>query len=445
MDPTLKIKQLTLMIGDIILLYFSLSLMLFIRYADFGSNILDLHLGPFTIIFIGWIIIFYVTGLYDIRALKNDLNFSKRIVIAVATSALLTILVFYLIPAFGIAPKINLFIFLVIFGLIEYLWRSFYNSLIAAGSPPNRILLVGSNETAIATAKQIKNNPQLGYEVSFWMKQGLSDPEWKHIAQIIISKNISLIVVPAHIKKDSRAARAIYKNLALGVEVIDLADLHETIFGKVPIAELEEIWFLENLTRRHQVYEAMKRPIELLISIALLPILIPLMVLTAILLFFTSGFPVIYQQKRIGRLGKEFMLYKFRTMQKDAEATGPRWSTADDKRVTAFGRVLRATHLDEIPQIWNILKGEISLVGPRPERPEFTEKLENEISYYELRHLVRPGITGWAQVNFRYGWSVEDAVEKLQYDLYYIKNRSITLDLLIILRTVKTFFATPRE
>jgi len=445
MDPNIKIKQIILMVGDIMLLYGSLGLMLFIRYAERSREVLDLHLGPFTIVFIGWVMIFYVTGLYDIRALKNDFNFSKRIVVAIVTSALLTILVFYLIPSFGIAPKINLFIFLIIFGLTEYLWRSFYNSLIAAGTPPNRILMVGANETAFAAAEQIKKNPQLGYEIAAWLTQGLRDPEWQHIAQIIIAKNISLIVIPAHIKKDSRAARAIYKNLALGIEVIDLAELHETIFGKIPIIELEEIWFLENLARRHQVYETMKRPVELIISVGLLPIFIPLMALIAMLVFFTSGRPIIYKQKRIGRLGKEFILYKFRTMQKDAEATGPRWSTADDKRVTAFGRVLRATHLDEIPQIWNILRGEVSLVGPRPERPEFTKKLENEIPYYELRHLVRPGITGWAQVNFRYGWSVEDAIEKLQYDLYYIKNRSITLDLLIILRTIKTFFATPKE
>jgi exopolysaccharide biosynthesis polyprenyl glycosylphosphotransferase len=445
MDPILKLKQTALMVGDIILLYISLGFTLFIRYPELTDQIINLHATPFTIIFIGWILIFYISGLYDIRMLKNNFEFSKRLSVAGVTSALLTILIFYLVPAFGIAPKVNLFIFLIIFGLAEYLWRGFYNSLLAAGSPPNRILLVGTNNTTELVAKQIKKNPQLGYEITFWMKDGLKDKEWKHISQIILGHNINLIVVPAHIKKDSRAARGIYKNLALGIEVINLADLYEIIFRKVPLAELEEVWFLENLAQRHRAYEALKRPIELLLSIALLPILLPIMVLVGLLNLIASGSPVIYKQKRIGQHEHDFMLYKFRTMHKDAEATGPQWSKADDKRVTSFGKFLRATHLDEIPQILNILKGELSLVGPRPERPEFVENLEKEIPYYELRHLVRPGITGWAQVNFRYGWSTKDAAEKLQYDMYYIKNRSITLDLLIILRTIKTFFTAPKE
>jgi len=445
MDQDLKIKQVALMVGDIVLLYISLGLTLFIRYSKLTDNVINLHIGPFTIIFIAWIIIFYIGGLYEIRTLKNDLEFLKKLVIAIATSAVLAISIFYLIPSFGITPKINLFLFIIIFSFAEYLWRSFYNSFLAAGTPPNRVFLVGSNKTAVLIVKQIKNNPQLGYKISFWMKEGLKDKEWKHISQIILGNNINLIVVPAHIKKNPRAARAIYKNLALGIEVIDLADLYETIFGKVPLAELEEIWFLENLARRHRAYETLKRPIEIILSIILIPILVPIMVLVAFLVAVTSGLPIIYTQKRIGQHEREFTLYKFRTMQPDAEAAGPRWSKANDKRVTSLGRFLRATHLDEIPQLWNILRGELSLVGPRPERPEFVKNLRKEVPYYELRHLVRPGITGWAQINFRYGWSLSDAAEKLQYDMYYIKNRSVALDLLIILRTIKTLFATPRK
>jgi exopolysaccharide biosynthesis polyprenyl glycosylphosphotransferase len=445
MDPTLKLKQMILIVGDIILLYLSLALTLFVRYSELSSETISLHIAPFTIIFIVWIVIFYISGLYDIRSLKNDFGFSKKLIVALTTSAVLTILVFYLVPGFGIAPKANLFIFLIIFGFAGYLWRSSYNSILAAGNPPNRILLVGSNETTKTIAEQIENNPQLGYMVAFWMKEGLKDEDWKNIYQILLAEKINLIVIPAHMKKDSRAARAIYKNLALGIEVVDLADLYETIFGKVPLRELEEVWFLENLAGRHRVYETLKRPIELVISLALLPILLPIMILVGLLVLISSGRPIIYAQKRMGQHEREFTLYKFRTMYRDAENTGPQWSKEDDKRVTPFGRFLRATHLDEMPQIWNILEGSLSLVGPRPERPEFIDDLRKDIPYYDLRHLVRPGISGWAQVNFRYGWSIKDAAEKLSFDMYYIKNRSVTLDMLIVLRTIKTFFTVPRQ
>lgn len=440
MNSLVKLKQLVLLFGDIVALYFSLELALFIRYGSLSYGLLSVHFWPFTIVFAFWILIFYIGGLYELASLKNDFAFANKFIVILLISTALSIILFYFIPIFGIAPKTNLFLFVIIFAIAGSFWRIFYNNLLIKGGAQNRILLVGYNQVAQDLASHLKKNPQLGYEIKFWMKEGLEDKEWDHLAQIILYNDINSIVVPAHIKKNSKAARLIYKNLSLGIEVLDLAELYEIVFRKIPLDELQEIWFLENLAKRHQIYEAFKRPLEFILAILLGIVGLPLIVLIAILIKLTGKGPVIYAQKRIGKNGAEFTIYKFRTMRQDAEIHGPRWASEKDERVTFVGRVLRKTHLDELPQLINILKGGLSLVGPRPERPEFVEQLKKEIPYYELRHFVRPGVTGWAQINYRYGASIEDAVEKLQYDIYYLKNRSLLLDLLIILKTIRIFF-----
>jgi lipopolysaccharide/colanic/teichoic acid biosynthesis glycosyltransferase len=157
----------------------------------------------------------------------------------------------------------------------------------------------------------------------------------------------------------------------------------------------------------------------------------------------TSRGSVIYKQQRIGKNGRVFILYKFRTMIPEAESDGPKWAEEQDERVTIIGRFLRRTHLDELPQLINVIKGDLSFVGPRPERPEFVEHLKKKIPYYEIRHLIKPGITGWAQINYKYASSIDDTYEKLQFDIYYIKKRSIVLDILILLKTIKTVFINP--
>lgn len=440
MDLGVKLKQITLLLGDVLILYASLTITLFIRYSGLSREAVDVHFWPFSFIFAIWLVAFYIGGLYDLKSLKNNLDFYKKFISLLVVNGVLATVLFYFIPAFGITPKTNLFIALVIFGLANYIWRTFYNTLLSAGAPENRILMIGYNKTVQDLVDHISKNPQLGYETKFWMKEGLQDKEFNHLAQIIISNKINLIVVPAHIKKDSKAARLIYKNLVLGIEVLDLSELYEKVFQKLPLAELEEVWFLENLAKSHKVYEFIKRPIEIFLASVMTLALLPIGVVIGLLVFLTSRGPAIFRQTRSGRNEKEFMIYKFRTMKADAEKNGPQWSTPGDNRTTLVGKVLRATHLDELPQLLNIIKGELSFVGPRPERPEFVTHLKKDVPYFELRLLVRPGITGWAQINYKYGASVEDAYEKLQYDMYYLKNRSLTLDFIILLRTVKYLF-----
>lgn len=444
MDPIIKLKQLALVAGDILTLYASLMAMLIMRYGDLPAQkttVAFSHFLPFSVVFAVWLLIFYIGGLYDPRLLKNNINFAKQFGTVLAMASLIAVMLFYLfMPSFIITPRANLFIYIAIFGVLGYIWRAAYNNLLSSGTPPNTILLVGYNKTAQELAEQISQNPQLGYEIKFWMKEGLQDKELEHLAQIIIANKINTIVVPAHIKKDSKAAKLIYKNLVLGIEVMDLADLYEIVFNKVPLAELEEVWFLENLAKKHRIYEFFKRPVEIVLALILGILTLPLALLIPIFIKIVSHGPVIFKQERTGKNSSVFTIYKFRTMQLDAEKDGPKWADLQDHRVIPLGNLLRKTHLDELPQIINLLRGDISLVGPRPERPEFINQLRQDIPYYDLRHLIRPGITGWAQINYRYGSSIEDAYEKLQYDIYYLKNRSLWLDIITVIKTLRLLF-----
>jgi sugar transferase (PEP-CTERM system associated) len=224
-----------------------------------------------------------------------------------------------------------------------------------------------------------------------------------------------------------------------GIKVEEATALLEKVSGKIEVDELSPSWliFSEGF-RLNPSFLMARRFISVVVSLAGLLLVLPLLPLMALAVKLTSPGPVLYRQKRVGRYGLVFDCYKFRTMRADAEAeAGPTWAGDGDPRITPVGRFLRRARLDEIPQLWNVLRGDMGFVGPRPERPEFVEWLSREIPYYHLRHIIRPGITGWAQVRYQYGASLEESKEKLRYDLYYIKNISLSLDLLVILRSAK--------
>ena len=250
---------------------------------------------------------------------------------------------------------------------------------------------------------------------------------------------ISRIVLAMPDRRGTIPVRQLLNLRLRGVRVEDATTLLEQISGKIEIDDLHPSWLI--LSEGFQVdsaFVAVRSAISRVISLACLALLFPLILLIAIAIKASSPGPVFYRQKRVGRNGVVFTCYKFRTMRTDAEAgTGPTWAGDDDPRITPLGRILRKIRLDEIPQLWNVVKSEMALVGPRPERPEFVKWLSKTIPYYALRHAIRPGITGWAQVNYQYGSSVEDAKEKLKYDLFYIKNMSFGLDLTTLLYTTK--------
>ncbi len=438
------VKAFFFFIADGAALYAALFLTLLIRYGgQFYSEFVKAHAAPFTIIFVLWIIVFYIAGLYDLRRLRNNLDFLKTLFLCLGINAALAVLLFYSIPSFGIAPKTNLLLFIVIFAIIEIFWRRFLNRAMAFGEAPNRTLVIGDGSIATEVKHAVREHPQLGYAIKAEMDEKTAYALPKEIKTITQREGVNLIVISHKLKHEPALVAVLYELFASGVVVTDLVSFYELIMRKVPLSGVQETWFLENIAGEVSFYDPLKRASEFVGALAIGVILLPFEIIIALLVAITSRGPIIYRQVRVGEKGKEFTLYKFRTMRVDAEKNGAQWATKNDTRTTPIGSILRASHLDELPQLWNIIRGDLSFVGPRPERPEFVEKLEARIPYYEARLFIKPGVTGWAQINHRADLTDEDVIEKLQYDIYYLKNRSPILDWAIILKTIKSIFVNP--
>lgn len=431
-----KLITFSLILTDIFIFYLSLFLTLFIRYKEtYSSSLFYEHFAPFLIIMVFSIAGFYISGLYEVKNLKNNLKFVKIFLGGISFTFLFGLSFFYLFPKLGITPRLNLFLFITIYSIIDIASRYFFNILLLKYIGIN-VFLMGDHSKMEEIKNFINQNPQAGYKI---IGEGNFLPEESFLKE----NRADLIIVDESLKNDKIFSSAILKYFNLNIDMISLQKFYENIFSKVPITRIENRWFFENITNKRPFYSALKNISEFLIALVLLFITLPIQIIIAVLVKITSEGPIIFKQNRIGKNGKIFVLYKFRTMIKDAEKDGIKKDNNEDRRVTAFGKILRKTHLDELPQLVNILKGEISFVGPRPERPELVEEFKKEIPFYEIRHIVKPGLTGWAQLNFRHGLTKEDAYEKLQYDIFYIKNRSFIFDLLIMIKTIRSFFVNP--
>lgn len=427
-------KQALLCIGDILLLYAALLMTLIIRYRHITDELIDAHLIPFSIIFILWLASFYVIGLYDIKEKKDGIRLVQEIIIAVITGAGLSIIAFYLIPYFSIAPKTNLGIFVILFAVAQLGWRLLFRFV--TKTPQKIALIIGDSPDVQEFGQKTLTNPHLGYKIAHHIADPTAvDPSV--ISDIINQYAINTIIIVGETPISDAVFDELYLHIINGVEMENFTTTYETLFKKVPLTEVEQTRILTEISRRRQIYDAIKRPTEWLLALFLLIILLIPMAIIWLLIKTTSRGSGFYTQVRVGKHNAQFTLYKFRTMTNNAEADGPQWAATNDPRTTSIGKILRYTHLDELPQLINILAGHVSFVGPRPERPEFVRSLEQSVPYFEIRHLVKPGITGWAQINYRYGASIEDAKEKVRHDIYYIKHRSPMLDVLILLRTLK--------
>lgn len=261
------------------------------------------------------------------------------------------------------------------------------------------------------------------------------------LARLIAAERIGEIIVAGHASVDDRLLQALLKWQEAGVELVRSRTVHEHLLGRIPLDEVEADWLLSSFAdtiRLRDDSDIARRALDVLGGIAGCLLLLVVSPFVALAIWLDDGRPVLFRQLRTGRAGSPFALLKFRTMRRDAEASGPRWAETDDARVTRVGRLLRRARIDELPQFLNVLAGQMSLVGPRPERPEFVATLEEAIPFYRVRLIVRPGLTGWAQVNRPYGSSVEDARAKLEFDLFYIRHRSIWFDLRVLLKTLLT-------
>lgn len=439
-----RLIKISLLLGDIVILYLGLFLALTTRYGSLPSRELwSAHAVPFLIINLVFIAGLYISGLYDFERPISGLELKNLLFKTLLALFFVSVILFYLAPIYGITPKTTLVLFFLAAGTLMYIWRISFNYFSRNIKPINKIILFGKNKNTEELVNFLKKYPYLGYEIILWTdKEGLYEESLKNILEGKNNANC-IIVVASHIKKDSESAKTIYKNLLSGVQVVDFCEFYESIFKKIPLDEMEEVWFLENIINRHKFYDSIKRPVEFLMAVVLMTISLPILILISLLTKITSGSPVMLKQIRIGRNGRKYKHYKIRTMAKNNSDTpsGSNWISKDDPRVTRLGRILRSTRLDELPQIYNIIRGDLSFIGPRPDFIDFYEILEKEIPYYSIRNVVKPGLSGWAQVNNKYGGSVEQSKERLAYEIYYLKNRSLFLDIVIIAKTIKTILS----
>jgi len=447
----MKTKKLILLIGDIIILYASLIIALSIRYRGFDFGIFKVHLLPFSIIYLVWLIVFYINNLYELDIAKNNIEFSSALIRALIISGLISIVFFYLAPnfAFGaITPKTNLFLNILVFMVLFYGWRLLFNYLAGSIKLKLNTAIIGYNPQAIELAKEIIKNPQLGYKLKIIIKnheeidktelpevkitQGL-----KRLKETLEEEKINTAVITPEIYQSPDLIQNLFECIRYKIDFINLSEFYESITQKIPLTAINQIWFLENISQRERAaYEIFKRIFDFIFAFAFLIISLPLWLIISLIIKFESPGPIFYKQTRIGQEGKPFKLVKFRSMVKDAEKDGPKMAEENDPRATKSGRFLRKTRLDELPQLWSVIKGKMSFVGPRAERPEFHQELKSKIPFYQERYLIKPGLSGWAQIKHGYSSSIEDNFEKIQHDLYYIKNRSFVLDLSIILKTI---------
>jgi sugar transferase (PEP-CTERM system associated) len=368
---------------------------------------------------------------------------------AIGLACVLLAILYFFLPATALHQTI-FFVGLFILLLVLVSWRVVYQYICHNRLFNEKIVLVGDGSLASLITKEISENLDSGYSVAAVFSNpgntGLARRigveeynSYDRICDVAWAKGANKIVVSLEERRGRYPTRALLDCRMQGMRVLEGISFYEMLSGKILATQTPPSWliFSEGF-RRHQLVLLSKRGLDILFASLGLVLSLPLIAIIALLIKATSFGPVFFRQSRTGKYEKPFQVVKFRTMREDAESSsGAVWASEEDPRITSVGRVLRKFRLDEIPQFWNVLKGEMSFVGPRPERPEFVEQLKKQLPYYGERHTVAPGITGWAQVNYGYGASEEDALRKLEYDLFYIKNLSLIFDLYIVLKTVK--------
>jgi sugar transferase (PEP-CTERM system associated) len=392
----------------------------------------------------------YYAELYDFRILSDRREVFVRLLQALGSTALILAFLYFWFPQLVVGRGVFLMsAFCVILAVGG--WRIVHEWVTGQFAHRERLLLVGTSRATVDLAKELFDRKDLGVQIV-----GFIDADRSRIGQpvlnpgvigavedipdIIRTHNVDRVVVSL---ADARGQLPMDKLLDMklaGVTFDHLATVYEEYTGKIAIENLRPSWliFSEGF-RKSRAVHAVKRAIDVGVASFGLLLTLPVMAIVALLIRITSPGPALFKQQRVGVNGTIFTLYKFRSMKANAEArTGAVWATPDDQRITPVGRFLRRTRLDELPQFWNVLRGDMSLVGPRTERPEFVSDLTRKIPFYGQRHVVKPGLTGWAQVHYSYGASVDDAFQKLQYDLFYVKNLSIGLDLFVIFKTIQT-------
>jgi exopolysaccharide biosynthesis polyprenyl glycosylphosphotransferase len=452
-NKSLNLKRAILILGDLAVFELALLVTLLLRYGQLDPLQLQYHLPAFSILSFLWIVAFYIAGLYDLTLVQDSFKLFRTYLEAMIANLAVAIGFFYLIPVFGIEPRTNLFVHFALSLLLGYGWRLAFSRVIANQFSRGRVLYIGPADEA-GRVHELLRQSSLGLDlVAAIQTEGVPDQRlpirWIEnlgaLDQTLREEKIHAIVLGVKPDDHPELKNALYQTLFTQIVLLDRAEIEEQTTGRIPLTHVSDAWFLTHLKESEKNwYETAKRVGDVALAIPFGLLTLAAIPFVAVMTKASSPGPLFIKQTRVGKGGKPFTLVKFRTMKVQSaggmsEPNGPQFTTdaKNDPRLFPWGKFMRRTRIDEFPQIWNVLRGDLSFIGPRPERPEFVEPLIERMPYYTLRHLTRPGLTGWAQVMFLTPTAkLEDNLKKLQYDLYYIKHRSALLDLAILLKTV---------
>jgi sugar transferase (PEP-CTERM system associated) len=392
---------------------------------------------------------FYLFDLYDFLVMHDRRELVLRLIQALGLAWIVLAFSFYTFPALMLGRGVSLIALPIALTLMVG-WRVSIHWLLGHPDFGERILIVGSGQLAVEVAREVLDRPDAGYRIVGFvgtdadlLGKSLINPRvigmTEELDAIVKREHIDRIVVAMGERRGQLPTNKLLQlSLAGQVNIEEGASFYERITGRVSLNMVRPSWLIfSGRGRSTKISEVSRNVVHWLVALMGAILSLPIVLVTAVLIKLESKGPVFYKQERVGKNGRTFVLAKFRSMRVDAEQAGPVWASKKDNRTTRVGRVIRKIRVDEIPQFWNILKGEMSFVGPRPERPHFVSQLAEEIPFYEQRHLIAPGLTGWAQIKYPYGASIEDARQKLQYDLFYIKNHGLFLDAIIMFETIK--------
>ncbi len=440
MSITSRKEAIILFLGDFLVFDIALSLMLFIRYGgNISDQLLYNHIISFSILFAVSSLVYFISGLYEKHTIILKSKLSGILFNAQIINTVIAVTFFYLIPYFGIAPKTNLFLYLVFSLILMLVWRLRLAEMITKGSKQNA-LLVGGGDEMHELLNEVNNNNR--YDLHFMSSIDVEKMEsldfQDEILNRVYSEKVGVIAVDVRNEKVVPILPKLYNLIFSHVHFIDMYKIYEEIFDRVPLSLVQHSWFLENISLSPKVvYDGLKRAMDLIVSGVLFVISLVFYPFIFLAIRLDDGGDIFYSQDRVGQNNHVFKIRKFRSMAENESGK---------LAVTRVGKFLRKTRLDELPQLWNVLRGDLSLIGPRPEMPHYVDLYTKEIPYYNIRHLIKPGLSGWAQLYQKeppkFSTELVQTRNKLSYDLYYVKNRSFMLDVKIGLKTLKTLIST---
>lgn len=440
-------KSLLLYLGDFMLILFSFLLAKYLRFGIVDHIYFENAMGAF-FISCAYVFVYYLADLYDINESFKNSRYIARFFAANIITAGIVSSMFFFAPSLEHRRGVLLLCTLLV-PLLTYLWRLwfkfFFRQLLAN---KKKVAIIGSGwgddtlNTIVTEESDYIVESQINIEPATCNCCGefISKLNCMKVNRLVAEKKIDILITAMEGIRCVHLLKSILRCKMMGIDVSNMPAFYEEVTGKLPVIHLDDYWFVSAQllgVKRWLYNKKIKKITDIIFSLTGLLLTLPICLLTAAAIKLESAGPVFYKQKRVGLNNKIFEVIKFRSMGVDAENKGAIWAKVGDSRVTKVGKFIRKTRIDEIPQMWNVLQGEMSFIGPRPERPEFVEILNEKIPYYSFRHFIKPGITGWAQVNCPYGASIEDSLEKLQYDLFYIKNLIPSLDFHILVKTVK--------